>query len=117
MAMEVCLLIFHYCFVSDASIRVLAIICDIFKQCSEMSVSRFRKKFSFVIYLVEKLVPFDCLVDSWISHERFAFLDLSAGPFEWSPIGRYFCSLAFFFFSQTIPIFFSSVLPSVSEIY
>ncbi len=32
-------------------------------------------------------VPQDCLVDAWISHERFAFLDVSAGPFEWSPLG------------------------------
>ncbi len=32
-------------------------------------------------------VPSDCLVDAWISHERFAFLDVSAGPFEWSPLG------------------------------
>jgi hypothetical protein len=32
-------------------------------------------------------VPEDCLVDAWVSHERFAFLDVSAGPFEWSPLG------------------------------
>ena len=32
-------------------------------------------------------LPQDCLVDAWISHERFAFLDVSAGPFEWSPLG------------------------------
>ena len=32
-------------------------------------------------------VPSDCLVDSWVSHERFAFLDVAAGPFEWGPIG------------------------------
>jgi hypothetical protein len=27
----------------------------------------------------------NCLVDMWIGHERFAFVDLSAGPFEWGP--------------------------------
>eukprot|EP01132_Coremiostelium_polycephalum_P005121 gene5121-6375_t len=27
----------------------------------------------------------NCLVDSWISHKRFAFIDLTAGPFEWGP--------------------------------
>lgn len=27
-----------------------------------------------------------CLVDGWVSNERFAFLDLTAGPFEWGPI-------------------------------
>ena len=27
----------------------------------------------------------ECLVDAWVSHERFAFLDLSAGPFHWGP--------------------------------
>lgn len=32
-------------------------------------------------------IPNDCLVDSWVSHDRFAFLDVSAGPFEWSPMG------------------------------
>ncbi|MDP2438438.1 MAG: hypothetical protein Q8P67_22065 [archaeon] len=27
----------------------------------------------------------DCLVDSWVSHSRFAWMDLSAGPFSWGP--------------------------------
>lgn len=27
----------------------------------------------------------DCLVDAWVSNQRFAFLDLNAGPFEWGP--------------------------------
>jgi len=27
----------------------------------------------------------DCLVDAWVSHERVAFLDLGAGPFDWGP--------------------------------
>eukprot|EP01133_Synstelium_polycarpum_P002454 gene2454-2790_t len=27
----------------------------------------------------------NCLVDAWISHKRFAFIDLTAGPFEWGP--------------------------------
>ncbi|GAM21679.1 hypothetical protein SAMD00019534_048540 [Acytostelium subglobosum LB1] len=27
----------------------------------------------------------NCLVDSWISHKRFAFVDLTAGPFSWGP--------------------------------
>ncbi|KAM9955485.1 hypothetical protein ACTFIW_000087 [Dictyostelium discoideum] len=25
------------------------------------------------------------MVDTWISHKRFAFIDLTAGPFEWGP--------------------------------
>ena len=33
--------------------------------------------------LLTKNVFDECLVDAWISHERFAFLDLSAGPFTW----------------------------------
>jgi len=28
----------------------------------------------------------DCLVDNWVGRGRFAFLDFSAGPFEWGPI-------------------------------
>eukprot|EP01091_Cochliopodium_minus_P014174 TRINITY_DN4769_c0_g1_i1.p1 TRINITY_DN4769_c0_g1~~TRINITY_DN4769_c0_g1_i1.p1 ORF type:complete len:921 (-),score=222.56 TRINITY_DN4769_c0_g1_i1:24-2786(-) len=28
----------------------------------------------------------ECLVDAWVSHERFAFIDLSAGPFNWGPL-------------------------------
>ncbi len=27
----------------------------------------------------------DCLVDAWIAHGRFAFIDLSAGPFQYGP--------------------------------
>jgi hypothetical protein len=27
----------------------------------------------------------DCIVDAWVSHRRFAWLDLTAGPFEWGP--------------------------------
>lgn len=27
----------------------------------------------------------DCLVDIWIGQGRMAFIDLSAGPFEWGP--------------------------------
>lgn len=27
----------------------------------------------------------DCLSDVWISHQRFAFIDLTAGPFAWGP--------------------------------
>jgi hypothetical protein len=28
----------------------------------------------------------DCLVDNWVASRRFAFIDFSAGPFEWGPI-------------------------------
>jgi len=28
----------------------------------------------------------DCIVDNWVSSKRFAFIDFSAGPFEWGPI-------------------------------
>jgi hypothetical protein len=28
----------------------------------------------------------DCIVDNWVSSSRFAFIDFSAGPFEWGPI-------------------------------
>jgi len=28
----------------------------------------------------------DCLVDTWVADERFAWVDFSAGPFEWGPI-------------------------------
>ena len=28
----------------------------------------------------------DCIVDNWVSNGRFAFIDFSAGPFEWGPI-------------------------------
>ena len=28
----------------------------------------------------------DCLVDSWVSHARYAWIDMSAGPFTWGPI-------------------------------
>lgn len=27
----------------------------------------------------------ECLVDTWVSNERWAFIDLSAGPFTWGP--------------------------------
>ena len=27
----------------------------------------------------------DCLVDMWVGRQRFAWIDLSAGPFEWGP--------------------------------
>jgi len=27
----------------------------------------------------------DCLVDTWVSQERLAFIDLQAGPFHWGP--------------------------------
>jgi len=28
----------------------------------------------------------DCLTDNWVANGRFAFIDFSAGPFEWGPI-------------------------------
>ena len=28
----------------------------------------------------------ECLVDAWISHGRFSFIDLTAGPFQWGPM-------------------------------
>jgi len=28
----------------------------------------------------------DCLTDNWVANSRFAFIDFSAGPFEWGPI-------------------------------
>ncbi|GBG67863.1 hypothetical protein CBR_g983 [Chara braunii] len=28
----------------------------------------------------------DCLVDAWVSEDRVAFVDLSAGPFHWGPM-------------------------------
>jgi len=28
----------------------------------------------------------ECLVDAWIGHARYAWLDLSAGPFRWGPV-------------------------------
>ena len=28
----------------------------------------------------------DCIVDNWVASSRFAFIDFSAGPFEWGPI-------------------------------
>jgi hypothetical protein len=36
--------------------------------------------------LVNDWVSEDCLTDLWVSHERFAFIDLTAGPFEWGPV-------------------------------
>jgi hypothetical protein len=27
----------------------------------------------------------ECLTDMWIGRDRFAFIDLSAGPFAWGP--------------------------------
>ncbi|MCO5572254.1 hypothetical protein L7F22_026007 [Adiantum nelumboides] len=27
----------------------------------------------------------DCLIDTWVGNERWAFLDLTAGPFSWGP--------------------------------
>ncbi len=27
----------------------------------------------------------ECLVDLWMSHQRFSFVDLTAGPFKWGP--------------------------------
>lgn len=37
--------------------------------------------------VVQGEVPSECLVDAWISKDRFAFLDVAAGPFEWGPRG------------------------------
>jgi hypothetical protein len=31
------------------------------------------------------VVAEECLVDVWIGHNRFAFIDLTAGPFHWGP--------------------------------
>jgi hypothetical protein len=40
------------------------------------------------LYRVQKFpwTQAECLVDNWVSHSRMAFVDLSAGPFEWGPI-------------------------------
>jgi len=35
--------------------------------------------------LTDKDVYEDCLVDAWIGHSRFAFIDFAAGPFSWGP--------------------------------
>lgn len=35
----------------------------------------------------------NCLVHSWIGHNRFAFIDLTAGPFEWGPTVAGICSI------------------------
>jgi hypothetical protein len=34
----------------------------------------------------DKHTQADCIVDNWVSSSRFAFIDFSAGPFEWGPI-------------------------------
>ena len=34
----------------------------------------------------KKYIPENCLVENWIGKGRFAFIDLSAGPFTWGPI-------------------------------
>ena len=31
-------------------------------------------------------MPSDCLVDNWPTRARVAFIDLTAGPFQWGPL-------------------------------
>lgn len=31
----------------------------------------------------EENIQEECLIDHWLSHDRFGFIDLTAGPFEW----------------------------------
>ena len=34
----------------------------------------------------DKFVQEECLVDSWVASGRLAFMDISAGPFQWGPV-------------------------------
>lgn len=63
------------------------------------------------------MVNEDCLVDTWVTNERTAFMDLTAGPFHWgpliaadgvsSPLPSLFPLLSFFPFTTPLPFPFN----------
>eukprot|EP01113_Clastostelium_recurvatum_P016455 TRINITY_DN1941_c0_g1_i1.p1 TRINITY_DN1941_c0_g1~~TRINITY_DN1941_c0_g1_i1.p1 ORF type:complete len:1049 (+),score=103.21 TRINITY_DN1941_c0_g1_i1:37-3147(+) len=47
--------------------------------------TRYERQYVQAAYLTEDMSE-EALVDVWVSHRRFAFVDLTAGPFEWGPV-------------------------------
>lgn len=59
---------------------------DIVKLAQAIAASGSKAQVEYLASIKEGKAQEDCLVDNWVGHARYAWLDLSAGPFKWGPV-------------------------------